>query len=666
MFKVMNNESVNRVFYDLDNDGVSEFMRFRSSVLTGNGTHMYVSKSDGTLISEYRFEERYGDVLFLNEFYFGDLFDTGLASSAFFTHSSDSVYLFIFSMDDKHNLIRGIPILSTTTVDNKKSRIRWLGHHKNENDEVLLYFWFDDSKRPGISQIVSYNISSKKINTFRFFAIDPQIVLVNDSGKFSIVVNTISNMLINEVRNRNNGETKCRYFVLNENLNFRFDPVVLADRNGFADLVVSFNKGDRNHEVFILLWDFSLAGNIQKLYKMNLKGEPIFEKKILKNDVLTNLFLMEDTKNRLLLKTLTRAYYEVNKRSGEISTTPLIEKNLDGLDYIASVQLDNKPGKEHVLFNRTENLLTVFRQHFEKPASVEITDDVFYFDQLSVRTGDTYSIILPGEKYINRLSYGPTVWVWLKYLFWIGVLATVNILIFLNKLYLTKKKEHLKAIESKIVALQLKNFRNQLDPHFMFNALNVIGSVIYREDRDVAYDYFTRFSRLMRLSMADSTQITRELETELQFTTDYLVFQEFRFKNKFEFSVMVEPDVDKKMQVPKMLIQGYAENSVRHGFYQINYKGKIDIGVRKISGGTVISIQDNGIGRKRSTELHTAKEGGIGLQVMNQQIELFNRYNVFQIKLTVSDITTKGTIRGTRVEVFIPQHFNFTISKTDK
>jgi LytS/YehU family sensor histidine kinase len=224
----------------------------------------------------------------------------------------------------------------------------------------------------------------------------------------------------------------------------------------------------------------------------------------------------------------------------------------------------------------------------------------------------------------------------------------------------------IKAIERKITDLQLKNFRNQLDPHFTFNALNVIGSVIYKEDRDVAYDYFTRFSRLMRSSLMDSTKITRELEAELQFTLDYLEFQKYRFKDKFEFSIDVDEGIDIKMQVPKMLIQGYVENAIRHGFHLIKYKGIISIRLSRANTGFLISIKDNGIGREESARLNPNKQIGRGMNIMEEQVSLFNKYNPNSIVLKIIDLKNGGKAAGTLIEILIPDNYSFSISKPNR
>ncbi|MFC0878342.1 sensor histidine kinase [Saccharicrinis sp. FJH2] len=666
-FKVLNNESVSRVYYDLDEDGISEFFRFRSSALTGNGTQMFVSKANGNIMYQTQYEEKYGDVASIDEFYFEDLFDTGYITTAFFTRSIDSVYLFVFSIHDSTHNVYGYPVKQNTSGEHGPSKIRWLGFRKNEKQEVLLYFWGDDSESLGSSEIMCFNVSTRQMNRFRFDSMNPQVeVTTNDQHEFSIVINTVSNRHIREAFAWDYGEMECRYMVLDKDFNFLFDPVILAESYGYADLVVMDDAESGSKDIYLFLWDLSIDSNNRKLVKVSLTGDVIFEADLNVDQIITDLLLIQDKEDELYIKTEGRQYWLVDKSNGSLSQTLFAQVNLDGYDYITSVQLDNKPDKEHVLFSNISNELIVYRKGFKNPASIEIMDEDFYFDQFSVRKGSIYSIIIPGEIYINRLTYRSTVWVWLKYPYWLMVFLLLNLIVWLRSQLTRKRELELKAIESKITDLQLKNFRNQLDPHFTFNALNVIGSVIYKEDKDVAYDYFTRFSRLMRFSLIDSTNITRELDAEIQFTMDYLEFQKYRFKDKFDFKVITGPGVERKMQVPKMLIQGYAENSVRHGFYQIDYPGLIEISIEKTPEATVILVKDNGIGRKKAAELHTSKGSGIGMNVMQEQINLFNKYNVRHIVISVTDLVLDGKAKGTIVKVSIPHQFSFVIAKPTK
>src|SRR6056297_2245988 len=121
----------------------------------------------------------------------------------------------------------------------------------------------------------------------------------------------------------------------------------------------------------------------------------------------------------------------------------------------------------------------------------------------------------------------------MNHLFTIYLLSVLFVYLIqkLQRKQFEKKQER----EKRIAELQLQNLKNQLDPHFTFNAMNSIGLHIYEEDKEKAYDQFVRFARLIRSSLLSSDKIFRSLEEELQFTEDYLEFQKERFGDKFDY-----------------------------------------------------------------------------------------------------------------------------------
>ena len=113
--------------------------------------------------------------------------------------------------------------------------------------------------------------------------------------------------------------------------------------------------------------------------------------------------------------------------------------------------------------------------------------------------------------------------------------------------------------------MQIRSIKGQFDPDFTFNALNAIGSMLQLEDRNIAYDYLSKFTRLLRQLLGDSDRIYRTLEEELEFITAYLQLEKIRFEEKFEFSIQVTEGVTKQEIVPIMCIQIFVENAIRHG-----------------------------------------------------------------------------------------------------
>ena len=219
-----------------------------------------------------------------------------------------------------------------------------------------------------------------------------------------------------------------------------------------------------------------------------------------------------------------------------------------------------------------------------------------------------------------------------------------------------RRKQHLKKEETErqISELQLKTIRSQMDPHFTFNALNSISSVIYKEDKEKAYRYFTKFSKLVRSSLEDSDRISRSLDEEIEFTKNYLDLEKIRFGDQFEYSFHINNDVNMDTMVPKMIIHNYAENAVKHGLKHKENNRMLNIDISIEDSTLNIVVEDNGVGRQQAGLLNEFSTGK-GLRIMNNIYDLyFNLYKV-RINQNLEDLVDdEGNGIGTRVALRIP------------
>ena len=120
-------------------------------------------------------------------------------------------------------------------------------------------------------------------------------------------------------------------------------------------------------------------------------------------------------------------------------------------------------------------------------------------------------------------------------------------------------------LNNRLLTLQLQGIKAQLDPHFTFNTLNSIASLIYLEDRHAAYDYMRKFTQLLRSMLNDAEKIYRNLGEEIDFVTTYLELEKLRFGEKFNYEIEIGEGVNKLEQVPKLVLQTFTENAVKHG-----------------------------------------------------------------------------------------------------
>ncbi len=217
--------------------------------------------------------------------------------------------------------------------------------------------------------------------------------------------------------------------------------------------------------------------------------------------------------------------------------------------------------------------------------------------------------------------------------------------------------------EKRIAKLQFKSLRGLIDPHFTFNAINSIASMVYKENRDEAYHYFTKFSKLIRTAFEDSEHTTRTIQEELSFVTDYLDIEKMRFKDRFDYSIEIDRNINRDWKIPKMIIQIYVENAIKHGLVPRDRGGKLNILLELNEGKLVIFVNDNGVGRRQSNLKNEESDSlGRGTEIFNSYFDLLNRFNKEKIKARIFDVVDdEGNPAGTNVSIFIPLSFKYNL-----
>jgi len=234
---------------------------------------------------------------------------------------------------------------------------------------------------------------------------------------------------------------------------------------------------------------------------------------------------------------------------------------------------------------------------------------------------------------------------YLRYpLLYLGVVLFVALVQRITRLQVERREKARRRIQD----LQLRSIKGQLDPHFTFNALTAIGSMLQLEDRNIAYDYLSKFTKLLRQLMADAERIWRPLQEELDFVTAYLDLEKMRFEGKFDYVIAKSDGVTGHELVPVMCIQIFVENAIRHGLMHLKTGGLVTVEVTSAGGRLRIVITDNGIGRQRAATLNPRQ--GKGLRMTRELYEILNQSRKEPITFTITDLPAGG---GTKVEVVV-------------
>ena len=230
-----------------------------------------------------------------------------------------------------------------------------------------------------------------------------------------------------------------------------------------------------------------------------------------------------------------------------------------------------------------------------------------------------------------------------------GGLLLISLLVYF--MYRTNKQQQL---ANNLLAL--KSMRSQMNPHFIFNALNSVNSFIAVNDERNANRYLSEFSVLMRSVLENSDEDFIPLTKEIELLELYVKLEHNRFKDKFDYRITVDETIHLDLfSIPPMLLQPYIENAIWHGLRYKESKGILEISIHQKDDTTLsIEILDDGIGRKRSQELKTKnqlKQKSKGMSTIKNRIAILNDMYKERIKVSVSDAFDNEI--GTKVELLL-------------
>ncbi len=149
-------------------------------------------------------------------------------------------------------------------------------------------------------------------------------------------------------------------------------------------------------------------------------------------------------------------------------------------------------------------------------------------------------------------------------------------------------------LESTLAKARLNTLKAQLQPHFLFNSLNAIASLLRRDPR-VAETTLVALSGMLRLALSQSEKQEGAFREELEFVERYLEIQQVRFGDKLKVELHIEP-ATLECQVPTLVLQPLVENAIRHGIEPADKPGTVRVGAFRSQGRLVLTVEDDGVG----------------------------------------------------------------------
>jgi two-component system, LytTR family, sensor kinase len=275
------------------------------------------------------------------------------------------------------------------------------------------------------------------------------------------------------------------------------------------------------------------------------------------------------------------------------------------------------------------------------PGSIVFTSLYIYvFFAVRAAIGDIkWEALAPG----HMLKAAPGWFIWSVLIYWmiVGALQAYRY----YERYLSSELR-LERMEKSYGQARLNALRMQLDPHFLFNALNTISSHVERDPR-LTRSMIEHLGDLLRLSLETKNRQEVPLAEELAFLDHYLEIQKIRFGDQLTVDIDVTPEV-RYASVPSLFLQPLVENAIRHGISRRISGGAVVVTARAVGENIVIQVEDDGVGLAPGWTVESST--GLGLAVTRERIAgMYPAKHAFSIRRRLEG--------GTTVEIVLPLHF---------
>jgi two-component sensor histidine kinase len=639
------------LYADLNSDSISE------RILTGKGGPYY-------FISVQNNEH-----LFFDQWNMSDSLTPSISKIFFgnFDHDRfDEIYVFSYSQDSLFLNMNEILQPSGTRMERIFiTRIGYLhgilaaslwpaGFYDEDGDgKDELYFSISSYFRLGPRKLFYFNMVNKEVKSSQFsgtIILNPKMEDADDDKKPEIF-GTLS-ASGNYSADTPYSDSSTWLMVLNDKLNLKFTPTEFPGfANGletlpyqsdqFRGYIVSHQANGADSNVLkSRIMIFSSDGKLirYRLYReLGIPGRVgLFTVKSVPSD---RIYLFSDK------------FVELNDRLEFVREEKLpFDSEMSFFRY----DLDGDRKDEFMLYSEDQKKLIVYSEDFKKLTEVLFfPPDVGWSFSGYLYGNHEYKVFLSSgnEGYFLKLSKNN--YFMLGYLAYPAIYMFFILFILVIKRINTYQLKVKDSLNQRLITLQLQGIKAQLDPHFTFNTLNSVASLIYLEDRQAAYDHMRKFTQLLRSMLNDAERIYRNLGEEIDFVTTYLELEKLRFGEKFNYEIKIGDGISREEKVPKLVLQTFAENAVKHGIVPTGEGGTIKISVAREKDYLKLTIEDNGIGRERSAGHSTST--GKGLKLTTEFYEILNQINKKPIKHLITDLYNNSlSPAGTRVEVWVP------------
>lgn len=653
---------VQEVFADLNGDGITEQIHAKPGPPLVN---VPIMDNEGKYFDQWNLPDDLNPEI--SSLYFGNFDQDTFGEIYIFTTKQDSIFLNVNEFFDPNGLhLERIFITKVNLVEGMiNSNLKQIGFY-DQNRDGKQEFYFRITTGFGLWPRLCYfyDLENEILKSSPFTGINFNEPVLTD------IDGDLRPDIISPMSAAGNYDTPTPYtdysawlMVLNDQLEFKFPPIEFTGFGGALDV---FTIDKNSEQKLLAVYNYhgtDISNHTPSLLLFTPQGKLIKEKALADLGITTRVkpIVLHPLEQDLIILLAGSAYILD-------SSLELIEKRIIPLQagyYSYIYDLNNDGNEELLLHSKNDRKLIAYNAGMVELGTVpfDAEDYEWQVSNQVTKTGESKLFIKSGTA-VHYLQLKENKYYLLEYLVYPAIYLGFVLFIGLVKTETTKQIEKRENQKRKLQTLQLQSIKGQLDPHFTFNALNSVASLLYLEDRNAAYDYLNKFTRLLRQLLSDAERVYRTLEEELVFVTAYLNLEKLRFGEKFSYEIHLGEGITQKENVPVMVLQTFAENAIRHGLMPRTNGGKLSIHIEKEDDYLKLTIEDNGVGRTKAAE--NTKRQGKGLKMIHEFYEILNQFNTKPIRHSITDLFQDGNPAGTRVDVWVPLYLVDDKFKVDK
>jgi len=233
------------------------------------------------------------------------------------------------------------------------------------------------------------------------------------------------------------------------------------------------------------------------------------------------------------------------------------------------------------------------------------------------------------------------------------------LVIFKWRVSLVRKRSKEKSdLQEQLGQMEMQALRSQMNPHFIFNAINSIQHYILSNEPLLANKFLVKFSKLIRNVLEQSKQELIPLKEEIETLRFYIEIESLRFEDSFSYDITISDTLDQsRLRIPSLILQPYVENAIWHGLLLKKGKKELTIDIHEKNGYLIVEIDDNGIGRQASSAFKRAetKKRSLGMEITRGRLDLLSRSLGVQVDVQVIDkMNDENEAAGTTVIIKTP------------